>query len=68
MSDYDYDDEKAGVDYAAKYDDADDGFAEWCEENELDPEHPDTYLLFQESQSFQKDPYAYHGVHRSDFH
>lgn len=52
----------------ARADKEHDNFLDWCDENDADPEDPNTYEEYQDAQSYAKDPYAYNGLRQSDFY
>jgi hypothetical protein len=51
----------------AKIDREMEGFDDFCQENDLDPEDEDSLDSFKDGKEYSEDPYKYYGVKRSDF-
>ena len=51
----------------AKYDRAMEGYYDFCEENDLDPDDPESRESFLDAKEYSKNPMKYYGVSWSDF-
>ena len=45
----------------------DDDFADWCADNDIDPDEEDAWNSYKESKEELRDPYGSRGLRMSDF-
>ena len=45
----------------------DDDFADWCADNDIDPDEEDAWSAYKESKEELRDPYGSRGLRMSDF-